>query len=82
MVIFIAELNGLQVWSTDVGNAYLESYTQEKVYTIGGPEFESFGWKDHVLLIDRALYELKSSGLMWWGKLANILRMHAWFYSQ
>jgi Reverse transcriptase (RNA-dependent DNA polymerase) len=56
MVTFIAELNGLKVWSTDVGNVYLESYTQEKVYIIGGPKFEPFGWQDHVLLIDRALY--------------------------
>ncbi len=30
-VIFAAELNQLLVWTTDVGNAYLESYTQEKM---------------------------------------------------
>jgi Reverse transcriptase (RNA-dependent DNA polymerase) len=74
-VVFIAELNGLEVWCTDVGNAYLESYTKEKVYIIGGPEFTPFGWEGHVLFIDRALYGLKSSGLMWWDKLADVLRM-------
>jgi hypothetical protein len=36
MVIFVAELNALQSWCTDVGNAYLESLTQEKVYVIAG----------------------------------------------
>jgi Reverse transcriptase (RNA-dependent DNA polymerase) len=82
MVTFIAELNGLEVWSTDVGNAYLESYTQEKVYIVGGPEFEQFGWQDHILLIDRALYGLKSSGLMWWDKLADVLRDLGFFLSK
>ena len=39
IVIFLAELNGLNLMQGDVGNAYLESYTQEKVYFIAGPEF-------------------------------------------
>ncbi len=54
-VIFAAELNQLLVWTTDVGNAYLESYTQEKVYFIAGPEFAPFGLEGHILLIVRAL---------------------------
>ena len=32
MIMFLAELNGLQSWSTDIGNAYLESYTKEKIF--------------------------------------------------
>ena len=39
LVIFLAELNGLEVWATDVGNSYLEARTKEKVYVIAGPEF-------------------------------------------
>ena len=39
MLAFIAELNGQQVWATDIGNAYLESYTKEKVYIKAGAEF-------------------------------------------
>jgi Reverse transcriptase (RNA-dependent DNA polymerase) len=39
LVLFLAELNGLQLWATDIGNAYLEAYTTEKVYIIAGPEF-------------------------------------------
>jgi hypothetical protein len=37
--MLLAELNGLKVEATDVGNAYLKAYTQEKLYVIAGPEF-------------------------------------------
>ncbi|KAG7345262.1 reverse transcriptase RNA-dependent DNA polymerase [Nitzschia inconspicua] len=30
MMIFLAELNNLSLWATDIGNAYLEAYTLEK----------------------------------------------------
>jgi Reverse transcriptase (RNA-dependent DNA polymerase) len=70
---WIAQLNGLAVWSTDAGNAYLESYTKEKVCIVAGPEFAPFGLEGHILLIDRALYGLKSSGLRWWESLADII---------
>jgi hypothetical protein len=74
-VVFAAELNQLLVWTTDVGNAYLESYTQEKEYFIAGPEFAPFGLEGHILLIVRALYGLKSSGLQWcWEQLSDVLR--------
>ena len=53
-MIFLAELNGLKIWQTDVGNAYLEAKTDEKVYVIAGPEF---GEKEgHVFIIRKALY--------------------------
>jgi hypothetical protein len=39
MVTFLAELNGLELWATDVGNAFLESYTSERVLFKAGPEF-------------------------------------------
>jgi hypothetical protein len=60
MVVFAAELNKMRVWATDIGNAYLESYTSEKVYIIAGPEFgERAG---HIPVINKALYGLRSSG--------------------
>ena len=34
LVVFLGELNGLKIWQTDVGNAYLEAETKEKVYVI------------------------------------------------
>ena len=39
LTVFLGELNGLDIWSTDIGNAYLEAETKENVYIIGGPEF-------------------------------------------
>ena len=77
---FWAELNGLEFWSTDIGNVYLESYTKEKVYIIAGPEFGER--EGHVLLISRALYGLKSSGLRWHERLADVLRSMGFFPSR
>ena len=72
LVLFLGELNGLQVWSTDIGNAYLEAMTSEKVYIIAGPEFGEL--EGHILVISRALYGLRSSGARWHDKFADCLR--------
>ena len=61
IIIFLAELNGLQLMQGDIGNAYLESYMQEKVYFTAGPEFGHL--VGHNYIIDKALYGLRSSGL-------------------
>ena len=71
IVIFLAELNGLKIWQTDVGNTYLEAKTDEKVFVIASPEF---GEKEgHVFIIRKVLY-LKLSGLWWHERFADILR--------
>ena len=31
LVIFLSQLNNLELWGADIGNAYLESYTEEKI---------------------------------------------------
>ncbi len=54
-----AELNDLHVMVGDVSSAYLEAYTQEKVCFIAGPELGSL--EGHLLVIERALYGLRSS---------------------
>ena len=63
LLVFLAELNGLETWATDIASAYLEAYTSEKVYIIAGPEFGAL--EGHVLVIDRALYGLRTSGQQW-----------------
>ena len=71
IIIFLAKLKGLTLMQGDIGNAYLESYTQEKVYFIAGPEF---GHKaGHSFIIDKALYGLHSSGLCFDEKLSGVL---------
>ena len=40
LVIFLGELNNLELWGADIGNAYFKAYTYEKLFIIAGPEFE------------------------------------------
>ena len=71
-MIFLAELNGLETWATDIGNAYLEAETLEKVFVIAGPEFGEL--EGHTLVIFEALYGLRSSGLRWSGEFSLRLK--------
>jgi hypothetical protein len=64
MVIFLAELNGMDLWATDIGNAYLEAYTAKTLVIVGGPEFREME-EGHILIISKALYGLRTSGLHW-----------------
>jgi hypothetical protein len=54
LFVFLAELNHLQTWATDIGNAYLEALTSEKVCIIAGPELGNL--QRHVMIIYKALY--------------------------
>ena len=38
MVVSLSQLNDLEIWGADVGNAYLEAYNDEKLCIINGPE--------------------------------------------
>jgi hypothetical protein len=67
----IAALNDLDILAVDIGNAYLNAETREKVFAIAGPEFGSR--KGYIVIIGRALYGLKSSGAAWWAHLAETL---------
>ena len=55
----------------DIGNAYLEAYT-EMVYIVAGKEFGDLC--GHTLIIHKALYGLRSSGLRWWERLSVVLK--------
>lgn len=74
LVIFLAELNGFCLFACDVGNAYLEARTKEKICVIGGDEFRDFGLVGHTLIVIRALYGLKTSGARWHERFADTLR--------
>jgi Reverse transcriptase (RNA-dependent DNA polymerase) len=77
IVLFLAELNHLELWSTDIGNAYLEAYTSEKVYIIAGPEFGER--EGHILIIRKALYRLRSSGARLHCRFADCIREIGFF---
>ncbi len=72
LVVFLAELNDLDIWATNIGNKYLETKTQEKVFIIASPEFGKL--EGHTLIIVKALYGLHTYGLRWHEHLADCLR--------
>ena len=60
IILMIAALNGLEISSCDIQNAYLTAPCREKIYFIAGPELGSDQGK--IMIVQRALYGLKSSG--------------------
>ena len=44
LCLFLGELNGMEAYATDIGNAYLEAKTREKVCIRAGPSLRS--WRD------------------------------------
>ena len=59
MCIFLAELNNMEAYATDMGNSYLEATTQEKVCIKAGTKFREL--EGHLLIIYKVLYGLRSS---------------------
>ncbi|MEL7079570.1 MAG: reverse transcriptase domain-containing protein, partial [Cyanobacteria bacterium J06582_2] len=72
IAILIGEMNGLNSMVGDVGNAYLEAYTKERVYIVAGPEFGEL--EGHILIIVKALYGLRTSGARYHEKFADTMR--------
>ena len=72
LVIFLGKLNNLDIWGADIGNAYLEAFTDEKLYIVAGPVFQEL--EGYILIILKALYGLKSSGKRWAEVIHGILR--------
>ena len=72
LVAFIAELNGMELWGTDITLAYIQSYTKEKCYFIAGAEFGEL--EGHTLVIRKALYGMRSSGARFHDYLYDVLK--------
>ena len=70
--LMLAALNGLEVLTADIQNAYLTSPCQEKIYTTLGPEFGPHR-QGRKALVRRALYGLKSAGAAFRNHLASCL---------
>ena len=67
----VAALNDLKVLAGDIQNTYLYAFTKEKIYFKAGDEWKAD--KGKIIVITRALYDLKSSALMWRNHLADII---------
>ena len=70
--VFVGELDGMIPWAIDIGNAYLEAVTSEKVCIRAQPEFGEL--EGHLLIIYKALYELRLSGKLFEQQLQECLR--------
>ena len=67
----IAALNGLDILSWDVHNAYLTADLREKIWTRAGMDFGSEAGM--ITIFRKALYGLKSSGAAFYANLAETL---------
>ena len=72
LVIFLGELNNLELWGAHTGNACLEAYIHEKLFIIAGPEFEEL--EGFILIFNKAVYGLKSSGERWAERFYDIIK--------
>ena len=71
IALMLATQNRLQVKTSDVENAYLTTPTEEKLYTILGPEFGEYEGKTAVIC--QALYGAKSAGASFRNHLAKCM---------
>ena len=62
-MFLVAALNNLDVKMCDIGNAYLNAETRERLWFTAGQEWGSRA--RYEVIIVRALYGLKTSGAKW-----------------
>ena len=74
LVIFLGELNNLELWGADIGNAYLEAHTQEKLFIIGGAEFEEL--QGFILIFNKAI--MVSSQVVKDGQKSSMTSLRTW----
>ena len=65
----IAALMNLKVIAADIGSAYIQSLTIEKIYCVPGIEFGP--WAGIKVIVVKALYGLKASSACWHQKCAD-----------
>ena len=72
MVVFLSQLNDFEIWGADVGNAYLEAYTDQNLCIIVGPEFKEL--QVHLLIMIKTLHGTHSGGARSHDRLSDILQ--------
>ena len=78
ILLTIAALNGLDILSCDIHNAYLTAEFREKIWTCAGLEFGSEAGM--IMIFKMEIYVLKSSGAAFCAHLAETLN-DIWFMS-
>jgi hypothetical protein len=72
LIFLLADLNKMDLLMADVSNAYLNAYTNEKIYTKCGPEFGN-DLCGKLAIMKKSLYGLKSSAASWHRTMNNYL---------
>ena len=72
MVVFLSQLNDFEIWGADVGNAYLEAYTDQNLCIIVGPEFKEL--QVHLLIMIKTLHGTRSGGARCHDRPSDILQ--------
>ena len=72
LLFLLSTINGQKLIAGDVSNAYLNARTNEKVYSIAGPEFRQY--ERQIVVSMGALYGLQSLSSWWHAKLSNSFR--------
>jgi hypothetical protein len=67
----LASLNGLEVLQADMGGAYLNAKSTEKLFTVCGPEFGEFAGRRAI--IRRAFYGTKSAVALWRAAISKVI---------
>ena len=61
-IVFLAELKKIETCTGDISKSYLTASTTENIVFNAEPDIAPFGHAIHLLLINNALYGLKSYG--------------------
>jgi hypothetical protein len=69
----IAHKAGMSQLCGDVGNAYVNAFTNEKVFAVAGKEFGE-ALEGCIIIIRKALYGLRTSSERWYAHFADSLR--------
>ena len=72
LLMLVAVQNGLDLMAGDIGNAFPTAPCTEKVWSVAGPEFGDR--QGSVVILQRALYGLKTSSRAFHEFLADLLR--------
>ena len=72
-IVFIYELNNIETCTGDISKAHLNAPNTEKIVLNSGPNFAPFGHAGHLLIINSALYVLKSYGFRFHSRLSDDL---------
>ena len=72
LAILMGKINGIKTLAGDIGNAYLEAFTREKVCFKAGRAFKHL--EGQILIIVKALYGLRTSGARFHDRFADTLQ--------